>query len=94
MPSRERLIATVQGHVQGVGYRVYVQEMADRLGIRGSAKNLKDGTVEVIGEGRVSSLDQFEVALRVGSPASTVRRVEARREPLNGHRVRSFKIDW
>ena len=40
----------VKGRVQGVGYRYFVLRQADGLGIGGFARNLSDGSVEVVGE--------------------------------------------
>src|SRR5439155_539334 len=39
----------VHGHVQGVGFRWWVWRQATRLGLRGLARNLRDGSVEVMG---------------------------------------------
>ncbi len=46
-----RLVALVRGRVQGVGFRVWVRSHALDLGLRGSARNLADGSVEVVAEG-------------------------------------------
>ena len=46
-----RLTAHVGGHVQGVGFRWWVRATALELGLRGSARNLDDGRVEVVAEG-------------------------------------------
>ncbi|HIG75719.1 MAG TPA: acylphosphatase [Bacteroidetes bacterium] len=90
MPS-ERLVATVRGRVQGVGYRIYIREWANRLGIRGTVRNCPDGTVEVIAEARPVALDRLEVALHTGSPAARVEEVTIRREPSRG-KFRKFDL--
>ena len=41
----------VRGRVQGVGYRYFVLRQAEELGLAGFARNLPDGSVEVIAEG-------------------------------------------
>ena len=41
---------SVNGRVQGVGFRWWTRRTADRLGIAGSVRNLPDGSVEVQGE--------------------------------------------
>ena len=41
-----RSVAVVSGHVQGVGYRWFVRELATRARLAGSARNLPDGRVE------------------------------------------------
>ena len=46
-----RVVAVVSGHVQGVGYRWFVRELAGAAGLAGSATNLPDGRVEVVLEG-------------------------------------------
>lgn len=46
-----RLDAWVTGHVQGVGFRYWTRTRADELGLRGLARNLSDGRVEVVAEG-------------------------------------------
>lgn len=56
----------VRGRVQGVGYRWFVSREADRLGLRGYARNLPDGTVEVVAQGPDQSLQTLERALEKG----------------------------
>lgn len=47
----KRLVAHVDGHVQGVGFRWWTRSQALDLGLSGSATNLSDGRVRVIAEG-------------------------------------------
>jgi acylphosphatase len=42
----------IYGRVQGVGFRYFVYQLANKLNINGSVKNLLDGSVEVILEGK------------------------------------------
>lgn len=46
--SKVCIIAWVYGRVQGVGFRYITQYEAKRLGLTGYAKNLDDGSVEVV----------------------------------------------
>src|SRR5438309_10511235 len=62
----------VHGHVQGVGFRWWVWRQATRLGLRGLARNLRDGSVEVIAEGAESALAELERALAQGPPDAKV----------------------
>jgi len=66
----------VHGRVQGVGFRWWVWRQATRLGLRGLARNLRDGSVEVIAEGSDSGLADLERVLAQGPPAAQVERVE------------------
>lgn len=45
------------GHVQGVGFRYTVQELANNFDLRGYVRNLPDGRVELVVEG-----DESEIA--------------------------------
>ena len=66
----------VRGRVQGVGFRWFVWRQAERLGLRGWARNLPDGTVEVVAEGPAESLARFAEALGRGPSAAIVDGVE------------------
>ena len=63
----------VSGQVQGVGYRLFAQRTARDLGVRGWARNLDDGRVEVLAMGSSRQLEDFEGELRVGPPYAVVR---------------------
>jgi acylphosphatase len=56
----------VRGRVQGVGYRYFVLRQADLLGLAGFARNLADGSVEVVAEGSEGALADLEARLREG----------------------------
>ena len=60
--SKVCIIAWVYGRVQGVGFRYTTQYEAKKLGLTGYAKNLDDGSVEVVAcgeEGQVEKLMQW-----------------------------------
>jgi len=69
------LVADVHGRVQGVGFRAYVYDVAQTLGVSGSVKNCRDGSVRVEAEGPRDLLDRLLLALRAGPPAARVERV-------------------
>ena len=51
----EQIVArkvSVRGHVQGVFFRDSVRRQAERRGVRGVAANRRDGSVEIVLEGR------------------------------------------
>ncbi len=58
--------ARVQGRVQGVGFRHFVFEKAQKLGLAGYVKNLPDGDVAVYAEGEEEDLRQLEKFLNEG----------------------------
>ncbi len=66
----------VRGRVQGVGFRYFVEKTANALGVRGHAKNLDDGSVEVYATGTRAQLSELAGMLWKGPPFSDVRGVE------------------
>jgi len=66
----------VSGRVQGVGYRWWVVRKAQRLGLRGSVRNLADGSVEVRAAGSAEALRELVSLLLQGPPSSRVHSVE------------------
>lgn len=62
----------VTGHVQGVFFRASTQTAARDLGLSGYAKNLDDGSVEVLACGSVAALDALGDWLREGPPMARV----------------------
>lgn len=57
--TQRRLVALVDGHVQGVGFRWWTRGEAVGLGLVGSAENLADGRVSVIAEGPEDALTKL-----------------------------------
>jgi acylphosphatase len=70
----------VSGKVQGVWFRAATRERALALQLRGYARNLADGGVEVVATGAEGALDELEKWLWQGPPLAKVDQV--RRQPL------------
>lgn len=68
--ARVCIIVWVHGRVQGVGFRYTTQHEARRLGINGYAKNLDDGSVEVVACGEAEQVETLLKWLREGGPRS------------------------
>lgn len=66
----------VTGKVQGVCFRDGTRSQALRLGLRGHARNLADGSVEVLAAGDAAALDELARWLRHGPPRARVDGVE------------------
>lgn len=77
MPNDVRLTARVSGRVQGVGYRFFVRREAASRGLRGFARNLADGRVEVVAEGPRHAVEALLVALERGPSAAEVESIDA-----------------
>ena len=66
----------IHGRVQGVWYRAWALETAQRLGLDGWVRNRIDGTVEVFAVGPADPVEKLVAACREGPPAAKVERVE------------------
>ncbi|MDH1168412.1 acylphosphatase [Pantoea agglomerans] len=62
--------AWVHGRVQGVGFRYSTQAEARTLGVMGYARNLDDGSVEVLAWGEAEQVDALIAWLKAGGPRS------------------------
>jgi tRNA pseudouridine55 synthase len=83
--------AKVYGRVQGVGYRYFVREKAQSLDISGYVKNLEDGTVEVLAQGREENLQKLIEELKKGPYLAKVEKIDIIfRKPLEI--FRNFEI--
>ena len=65
----------IQGRVQGVGFRWFVQREASELELRGWVRNTEDGEVEVLAAGEAGNLDELRDSLRRGPRGSRVDRI-------------------
>jgi acylphosphatase len=69
MPTKRYLVS---GRVQGVFFRASAKLEAERLGLRGYARNLADGRVEVLAAGEPAALTALARWLRQGPPQAKV----------------------
>lgn len=71
-PGERRSGFRVEGRVQGVGFRWWAVRTAERLGLRGTVRNLPDGSVEIDASGPDDALELFAELLRDGPPSARV----------------------
>lgn len=69
--------AIVSGRVQGVGYRYFVADAARECGVTGYVRNLHNGDVEVVAEGREGDLRSLIGAMWEGPSSARVEQVRA-----------------
>lgn len=67
----------VSGRVQGVGFRWWTRRTAEELGVRGTVRNRRDGTVEVHVAGPPGAVEELGSWLQEGPRGARVRDVEA-----------------
>lgn len=86
-----RRAATVHGRVQGVSFRWYTREQADRLGLVGWIRNQADGTVRLEVQGPADAVEALLEWVGHGPPAAHVSGVDVADRPVTDTDV-DFRI--
>lgn len=71
----KRVHLLVKGRVQGVAFRAYTKVEAEKLNLSGYVRNLPDGSVEILAEGKQESLETLVLWAHKGPPVSKVTEV-------------------
>ncbi len=74
--ARECRLFLIEGRVQGVWFRESTRRQAQPLGITGFAKNMADGSVQVLACGEHGALNQLAQWLKHGPPMAQVDHLE------------------
>ena len=80
----------INGTVQGVFYRDFIKQNAEKLDIRGFVRNLEDGRVEVFLEGSIENVDKMTEICKTGPKHSQIRSVEVKEEKFQD--FKTFKV--
>ena len=88
MKKATRLI--ISGTVQGVFFRRFVKDHADKNNVKGFVRNLEDSRLEIFLEGDQEKVDLAAAACRRGPAHSSMRKVEEKEEKLQD--FKEFKI--
>ena len=84
MMQRLRVHAILHGWVQGVGFRLFTQQCAQKLGLTGWVRNLPNGDVEVEAEGKEEALNELIVQLKTRHPWARIDHMNTDYYPCNG----------
>ena len=79
---KQSAILTIRGQVQGVGFRFFVKQKADLLGITGFVTNKLNGIVYVEAEGETEQLQLFINACEQGPSHAWVEKVDVQYCPV------------
>jgi len=80
----------ISGLVQGVFFRKYIKEEAEKLEIKGHVRNLESGEVEVIAEGIEENVKEMVLVCKKGAPHSQVKNVDV--QEINHIGFDDFKV--
>lgn len=88
-----RVRIVVSGRVQGVGFRYAAITEARRLGLLGWARNVSDGTVEIVAEGDPDAVQALVAWCHSGPPSARVSGVRHADIPRDGA-LGEFGVKW
>ncbi|MEK6917345.1 MAG: acylphosphatase [Nanoarchaeota archaeon] len=80
----------VDGIVQGIFYRAFVKENAERYNVKGFVRNLEDGRVEVFLEGATDDVKKMIELCEKGPKNTQVKGVEVKEEKFQS--FKEFKV--
>ncbi|AHH11296.1 acylphosphatase (plasmid) [Borrelia coriaceae] len=67
----------ISGKVQGVGFRFFIEQISNKISIKGFVKNLDDGRVEIIAFfNNKEQIELFENTLKKGNSYSKIEKIE------------------
>ena len=93
MSKKKNLHIYLSGKVQGVGFRAFIRQNAKNLSLKGWAKNLSDGRVEVVLSGTKSKLDKILELLEEGPRFARVHNIEVEEKEYQD-KYSNFKIKY
>lgn len=88
-----RLHVFISGKVQGVSYRGFARRAALELGLKGWVRNLYDGRVEAVAEGKRADLEIYLTKIEAGPAVARIEDLDVRWEPFTGE-FPDFRIAW
>jgi len=83
-PMTRQANVVFSGGVQGVWFRAFTREQAQKAGLTGWVRNLPNGSVEALFEGSESAIQGVIEKCRQGPPAASVENIETRWQEASG----------
>jgi len=80
----------VDGIVQGVFFRSFIKENAEKLNVKGFVRNLEDGRVEIFLEGNANEVNKMIELCKKGPKHSQIKKVDIKPERFQDLKV--FKV--
>ncbi len=80
----------ISGTVQGIFFRQFVKENAERYNVKGFVRNLEDGRVEVFAEGNQEEVEKLIELCKQGPRHSKIDKVDIREEKFQD--LKEFKL--
>ena len=80
----------ITGNIQGIYFRSFIKENAEKYNVKGFVRNLEDGRVELFLEGNTNDVNKMIELCRTGPKHSDIKNVEVKDEKFQD--FKTFKI--
>lgn len=80
----------IDGTVQGIFFRMFVKENAERHNVKGFVRNLENGKIEIFLEGDVDNVNKVIELCKKGPRHAQIRHVQIKPESFQDFKV--FKV--
>jgi len=80
----------INGTVQGVFFRAFIKENAERHNVKGFVRNLEDGRIEVFVEGDPDNVNKIIELCKKGPKHAQIRKTEIKPEKFQD--FKTFKV--
>jgi len=78
------------GTVQGVFFRAFIKENAERYNVKGFTRNLEDGRIEIFLEGDSDSVNKMLELCKKGPKHAQIKNIQVKPERFQG--FKTFKV--
>ncbi|MAG50841.1 acylphosphatase [archaeon] len=89
----KRVHIFISGIVQGVFFRSNIKEKANKLNLKGFVKNLPNGKVEAIFEGKEENINEILKFCKKGPSGANIKDVEIKEGKVNNE-FNSFEVRY
>lgn len=80
----------ISGVVQGVFFRNFVKENAEKYDVKGFVRNLEDGRIEIFLEGNVDNVNKMVELCKTGPKHAQIKDIEIKEEKFQD--FKNFKV--
>lgn len=87
----QQALLKITGKVQGVFFRATAKEKADKLGLSGYARNLPEGNVEILLQGKKEVIEEFISWAKQGPELANVEQITIQWQNIT-ERLNQFEI--
>jgi len=81
----------IRGTVQGVFFRNFIKDNADKLNLKGFSRNLDNGDVEVVVEGNMEKVNKLVEICKQGPKFASIKDIKVEEGKFSGE-FKEFKI--